>query len=64
MRSRAAPLQAFAANWGWQEIETDWRKVIECDGMAWMAIPFQLINHGPGGKLGSRTHREANSASN
>ena len=25
------PLQAFADNWGWQEIETDWKKLIERD---------------------------------
>jgi len=28
---RREPLQAFADNWGWEEIETDWRKVIERD---------------------------------
>lgn len=28
---RAEPLQAFADNWGWEEIETDWRKVVERD---------------------------------
>ncbi|NQT59732.1 MAG: Gfo/Idh/MocA family oxidoreductase [Bacteroidetes bacterium] len=28
---RKEPLQAFADNWGWEEIETDWRKVIERD---------------------------------
>lgn len=28
---REEPLQAFADNWGWQEIETDWRKVIARD---------------------------------
>ena len=28
---RAEPLQAFADNWGWQEIETDWRKMVERD---------------------------------
>ena len=26
-----AELEAFAANWGWEETETDWRKVIERD---------------------------------
>ena len=26
-----APLREFADNWGWEEIETDWRKVIERD---------------------------------
>jgi len=25
------PLQAFADRWGWQEVETDWRKIIERD---------------------------------
>jgi len=25
------PLREFAENWGWEEIETDWRKVIERD---------------------------------
>ena len=25
------PLQEFADNWGWEEIETDWKKVIERD---------------------------------
>lgn len=28
---RAGPLQEFADKWGWEEIETDWRKVIERD---------------------------------
>ncbi|MDC7235644.1 MAG: Gfo/Idh/MocA family oxidoreductase [Spirochaetales bacterium] len=27
----AEPLQEFADRWGWEEIETDWRKVIERD---------------------------------
>lgn len=26
---REEPLKAFADRWGWQEIETDWRKVVE-----------------------------------
>jgi len=25
------PLQEFANRWGWQEIETDWRKVVQRD---------------------------------
>jgi len=28
---REEPLKSFADNWGWEEIETDWRKVIERD---------------------------------
>ena len=27
----AEPLQAFADRWGWQEIETDWRQVVQRD---------------------------------
>lgn len=27
----AEPLKAFADNWGWEETETDWRKVVERD---------------------------------
>ncbi len=28
---RKEPLQSFADNWGWEEVETDWRKVVERD---------------------------------
>ncbi len=41
---RAEPLQAFADNWGWQEIETDWRKLVARDDIdiVDVAVPQNL----------------------
>ncbi len=41
---RAGALREFADNWGWQEIETDWRKVIERDDIdiVDIAVPQHL----------------------
>jgi predicted dehydrogenase len=39
----AAAVRAFADNWGWQDVETDWRKVVERDDVD--VIDISLPQH-------------------
>ena len=40
-------LQAFADNWGWEEIETDWKKIVERDDIDIIDICVPPNLHAP-----------------